>query len=649
MSKTKSDIDDARDFAEQHPDEAPSADPVPAPVDAVMSENVVQAGRRVEVKMGGKMCEFYASEQQQINIALKEAVEVAERAFVDVCEAHEARVEACRTDTQAVTLRRDERMNELVTGYEWPQLAPVSSAGVSELCALTGDPAAVVDASDNHTAVSEQLRVTEKDVLDKMYQPVNLRATMAEYGVELTSVSDALLPHTEGVVGLGTDVIVPLHDLAFAKQFAVLRAELKSVEKKLEPLQQELRRTTDAKNDAFTIGDIAALESCAFREIDLQEQVMTLQRARLDAVFDANQDAANFLNNVDELRELTEGQMRLHRAGVDDRLAVIATDMQVLADITVAEQQRDESAAAAFKEEMQINAENTVSIVRKQRDVWDQIAALVAEHGRLAGDHSTLATQRVELHGANQKRMGEFDALSAGLVRHGERLEAFKASVELANKWLDHVDRFVLQMNATIDAKDVDGEALAMRHKEQLEYLRLYTGFKRAVDELTHRKETRSVAIKRMIRANELQISEAATTLDPNRAKYEAELPGLDAEQTRVRDQVKELAARAVQQRKLWHPTEEMLEDDGIDFEPPELMAEKERCARKTETLSLTRAFVSAEQETVDRDVMVLRKLKTTTKVAADGFAKRRGEKQAANAEAEERADSPNRDPAVME
>ena len=658
MSRVKQPIEDARDFAAADadapaaaqptseaaaaPDVAPAPEPVPppapnyeaavasplAPPDTATKEgrdgHVEHVGSRVLVTIGGEPVEFYQSEQDRINVTLKDRVHDAEAEFVELCKEHSTAVAALHDAQLAHRPGRDERVKELQEGFAWPELAPAKGSDLQQQYGLVVDAAYVDAASAAHARLMPQYKASQ-EALEALRHPVNLNKTLEGYAGTLTEVATALVD--DGAVA--RDVLLPLHHTAFSQEFNYVKGEMAKVDTRVNPLKDELQRCRQTKEDALLVEDVQAVEEYSFREVDLEEQIMALQRERLEVVVGASDDAATFREKFYALKEEAEEASKRHRALVEERVENLTVDMGTLADEVTAEQARDVAAEAAFEEDLKHRNESLREVTQREREVWDQILQLMRQREELAATREQLTNDKVQAIGQNCKRRAEFKALSEGLLAHMARLEATKETLDTAQRFTDDVAHYAQLMTSMTEKKDVEEEAIQLRIKEQKAYLTMYGKFKTDVDELSHRKETRVLAANRMARHLELEIREAATTLDPNKKRYEADHEELQAEVAKLAEQLSALAQRSQQQQQLWQPTEEQLEEDGVDFDPPDIVAERKRCERKADALNAARGFVSAEQETVDRDTMSLRKLKTSAAVAQDGLARRRDAKAA--------------------
>ena len=632
MSRVKQPIEDAKTFAASEEAAAGAVeDPALVPPDMGPREgrdgHVERAGDRTTVIVGGEPMEFYTTEQDRVNVLLKDRVHEVEAAFVALCRAHTDAVAALRDEQLATKADRDQRAKEFTDGFRWPELAPVKSADIVAQYSLECAADYVEGTAAAMTAVVPKHKASQ-DVLEKLRHKVNLNRTLEEYADLLTDVSAKLVDDGP----LAREVLLPLHHMAFSEEFNYVKGEMAKVDGRVQPLLEELARVRATKADAMAVEDINAVEEYSFREVDLQEQIMELQRKRLDVVVGASDDAGVFREKFYALRDKADEATKRHQGLVEERVARLAVDMEKLADFATEEENRDKEAQKAFVTDIDRRNEELLAVTQQERDVWAKIMQLLEQRAELAAKREGIVKGKFQAIGQNCKRRADFEALSKGIMHHTALLEATKESLALAQRYADDVAHYVAGMCAVTEKKDVEEEAVRLRIKEQQAYLEMYTAYRHDVDELVHRKETRVLAANRMARHLELEIREATETLDPNKRRYEADHAELQGEVARLVEQLAALAAKAQQQSELWKPTEEQLEEDGVEFDPPDIVAERERCERKTAALNNARDFVTAEQETVDRDTMSLRKLRTSAQVAQDGLDKRRQAKSEAAA-----------------
>ena len=571
--------------------------------------------------IGGETATFYEHERPNVNQRL---VKVAQDSVADVTEGasklHAQVLALCPGDD---TLRAAPvGVQDFLREYAAPVIAPVDTETLVASHQLK-IPAAEVQHRGGDPKGHTRLGEDAKEALRDLSKEVALEREVTAFGATVAKATecffdDAALPEQVGL---------PLHRAAFANDFAFARAELAKETKNAAAIEQELATVEDARSDAEHIGDANAARELHYRELELREALLKIARARVDAAAYTAVDAQDFAANAEALRDeaaAREAKYGQTHADVTDRLAA---DMErtatLLSDETTRNKDLADEETAAMK---QIDARIDAA-VKERLSVWENIRKLLQRDAALVAEAAEARTALVAHVQRSEQRKAEFNSFTSGLVAHSNLLDGVSGHLDAAQRLRDELAAYHSTMSGVLDAKGLAEESRAMRHKEQLAYLESYTAYRLTGHELVHRKETRIVATRRLVRNLELQIREAQHLLDPNRAKYEKERDEASSLAATLAADVKALDDRIEREQRLWQPVEEQLEDDGVDFEPPAIVSEKHNVERKAQSLAVARDYVVAEQEHVDRDALSLRKVKTAQKINHEDFEHRRAAK----------------------
>jgi hypothetical protein len=571
-----------------------------------------------DVVIDGRVESFYESERGNVNVKLLDNARSAVVAAADESESLRARIRALCPTADAVKVV-PLRLTECVQGYREPRIAPVDGATlvssqrlqlpVDEVQRRGKEPKTdAVAAHDAHVALKD------------LSKPLALEREVDERGATVRAPVTALLDDP----GLTFEVLLPLHRYTFANDFAFVHRELGQLQKDGDALAAELKQTIATRLEAEQVNDAQAAETLHWHEITIREKMLKLARSRVDAASSASTDANEFVENTTKVREDAATRIKASYellTGLADKLT---NDMTATAALLTSETDRHQALDKAEKDraaELQATMRNAT---QERKTVWEEVLAL------LERDHKACATIR-STHEAlidhairRSRRQMEFEAFTSGVVAHSELLDGVRENLDVARRLRDDVREYVGAMEAKLDAKGLVEEAVRLRHEQQLAYLREYGEYMSVAHDLKHRKETRIVAVRRLARNLELQIREAQHLLDPNTQKYERDLTASKDTVERLLGDTLQIHERASKERDLWKPVEELLEEDDVDFDPPDLRMERELCDRKTAALSVAREYVTGEQEYVDRDAMELRKVKTAAKVAVEAYETRR-------------------------
>lgn len=576
--------------------------------------------------MNGDEAIAYTSEQEQLNKTLRaDVVRVEEEAVTKVGQFLEA-LHAMKKEMEQLNPRRTAALATYTKLFSWPEIPEKPMPDVKADCDLKVDLATVERLSKDLESAVSAFRASPT-YLDELTKPVAAlrRKNELKAGLEPTS---RLLLEDDTVT---EEIIIHLHEIAQGDVFGFTRAELQMKQRELDALKEDLINTSAAKHDALVTGDVRAAETLSFREIDIAEKIIERVSERVRIIFQCDTDVKEFCDKYQRTHQNADALLLDHESRMKERAAVFANDISRLMQRREEMTQQDADDEDAHAKKMEDSNVAIRAVHQQQQQNWDKIIELMEFQKVLASQRARLVEEQVALHASEVHRRAAVDSWFAGTQNMLTRLEDSQTSATTGLQWVAQLRSYVNTLCQQVEGKHIDEEGWQLRVQEQLDYLEAYKQFRGYIGDVVHRKELRVLSLQRVVRNLNLQIKEAVETLDPNAKKYEKEVQTAQTEMDSIAAQLVKLHERAAEQQKCWKVVEESLEDAQVDFVPPDIAAEKELCEKKAQALTLARQFVVAEQETVDKDTMRLRKLKTANQVAIEGVIKRRVDRSASS------------------
>ena len=613
MSRVKQSLEEAKEFAATNN----GADDVP---EITIPDPPVGASTFVLDGDGNPVA--YKFEQDLVNIRLRAAVVAVEDDAVKLSGTFIDRTKELKKLADDTNARRNPAASEYRRLFLWP---PVDDTALSSIHDELSLSVAVEELMRCSSAVDEVAKSASPcgSLLVELLKLVPLLRRKNDISAELQALHATLLQDQS----ITQDLIIELHDLAQGDVFAFLRSQIAPMQRALENIRDDFARTVQAKQDAEAVDDMQGIERSSYRLIDLASEIISKIDQRLREIFTADADVKAFSEKYDEVRGAAEQTLNAHESAAKERATKLLSDLELVSKARVAKEAEDARVSDQHLKRMEnVNAE-IVSTNQKQSAAWDTIFQQFEILKDLTTQRQDLVTKQIQYHAEECQRSAHVEAWLRGAesyVEHCKRSNDF-TSAQLS--WISQLRSYVDKMCGAIENKNVDEEAWNIRVQEQLDYLDAYKEFKLRSNEVIHRKDLRVQSLQRLSRNLQLQIQEATLVLDPNKKRYESELDTIAGEIADLGKQIEALTERNKAQQKEWKVVEEQLEDAQVDFTPPDITVEREMCDRKAQALSVVRAFVSAEQETVDKDTMKLRKLRTNNQVSIEGFNKRRDER----------------------
>lgn len=565
----------------------------------------------------------YASEQETLNFKLRDAVLDVERKAIQLSlQLSQVQVPGAKQAMDALNPVRSAAMNEYNKIFAWPELPWSTPSELATECSLESNLQAVKDRAQELSSATDAYRQAP-GLLDELTKPVQLMRRKAEIQSALAPVSELLLQDDT----ITQQLIVQLHEIAQGDVFSFTRSELARKQRELDALREDLTNTTSARNDALMANDVRGAETLAFREVDICEKIIERVRGRVQTIFMCDSDVKEFCDKYAKTQELSESLLTKHEETTKCWVAQLQKDIVRLTQAREEKTERDVRDEEDHEKKLADSLGAIRSVQHQQQQNWEKIVELLQFHHTLSTQRERLVEDHLAIHAGEVARRAKVGVWIAGCDDVLEQLRQSANSATTSLQWIGQIRSYVNLLCTQIENKRIDEEAWQMRVQEQLDYLDAYKHFKTMVDDLAHRKELRIISLQRVVRNYELQIKEATETLDPNTKKYEHEIKAAQIEIQSAQDALAKIHARAQEQHGLWKIIEESLEEAQVDFVPPDIAAEKELCEKKSNALAVARQFVNTEQETVDKDTMKLRKLKTSNVVAIEGLHKRRTER----------------------
>lgn len=565
----------------------------------------------------------YMCERQTLNANLRKAVlDVEQEAVKITAQLAQAVAPASKEALDALNPVRSATMNEYSKIFAWQELDAVAPSKLAEQCGLQADLNAVKVRAAELASATDAYRQAP-GLLDELMKPVALLRRKAEIKSALAPVSELLLRDPT----LTEDLIMQLHDIAQGDVFSFTRSELSHKQRELDALREDLTNASSARNDALMANDVRAAETLAFREVDICERIIGRINDRVKIIYMCDSDVKEFCDKYAKTQELAEGLLRKHEDDTKEWVLKLQQDIARLTQAKEETTQRDVHDEEDHEKKVEDSLVSIRSVQQQQQQNWEKIMELLNFHHTLSTQRSRLVEEHLALHAGEVSRQATVGAWLAGCEDLLEQLQQSSNSATSSLQWIGQVRSYVNHLCTQTENKRIDEEAWQMRVQEQLDYLDAYKHFKTVVDDIQHRKDLRIISLQRVVRNFELQIKEATETLDPHTKKYEREISVALEEIASAKETLDKLKKRVQEQHTQWKLIEESLEESHVDFTPPDIAAEKELCEKKATALAVARQFVNTEQETVDKDTMRLRKLKTSNVVAIEGLQKRRAER----------------------
>eukprot|EP01065_Artemidia_motanka_P000932 TRINITY_DN10438_c0_g1_i2.p1 TRINITY_DN10438_c0_g1~~TRINITY_DN10438_c0_g1_i2.p1 ORF type:complete len:702 (+),score=286.76 TRINITY_DN10438_c0_g1_i2:61-2106(+) len=587
----------------------------PSPYDAGSNE----ASPPQEGQLKGRQAEFYSSEQALHNMMLKAAVQENEELLTTLHEIHGEQVASARQLLAQRNRNRSDRVKEFDEGYRFPDSLGFSEGWLIEDMRLriTEDRLGLLG-DIRHPQITPILALQEELLQSKLKQ--QRRQAAQEETVDLLA---CYIQQGSAPADLASGAL-HFHDLIHTDVFAYTKAELAKTGVLMTDLVQEVEREEANCAEAVHMEQVTKASEHRMRGLSILERICSLVRERIDLIMGGAGDGGAFRTNVtkcrDQMLKTIEGPRALKAQLRQDILA----DLEELAGRGDREAKHAEAEAAKYERYMHESNDKLNALAHKQDAMWEKIQDIVGEIKELGEQRAEEVARHIQATELEEKRKREYAEFSQVFASHGRRMEEALKNTETALKTLDSFTSFVGRASQIADEMNVEEELSEMRFAELRRYLEFFRRYVLLAGDMMQRRRTRLSGISRSLRNIDVQMELCTESFDPNRAMYREQHEALSVQQRETRKNLQDLQSRYEEQAALFKPTQDLLDDAGVDYVPPQLEKDEQEAQQREKHINVQKRVARAEQEEVEAEQTLVRRVQQNNRVAKEDHAKRK-------------------------
>eukprot|EP01062_Namystynia_karyoxenos_P073310 TRINITY_DN70118_c0_g1_i1.p1 TRINITY_DN70118_c0_g1~~TRINITY_DN70118_c0_g1_i1.p1 ORF type:complete len:707 (+),score=308.16 TRINITY_DN70118_c0_g1_i1:119-2122(+) len=615
--------------SDSHPPTAAELDAILSSADSSMDASKVgpegEASPPREGAVKGRAAEFYSSEQALHNMMLRAAVNENEELLSTLHELQGEQVANARQLLADRNFTRAERVREFDNGFRHADSLGQSVAQIirEEALRVGLDRLAelgTVRAPSINPVITAQEEALQQGVGSQR------RHEIEEECPALLREFFQLGPHATDLV----TCMLRFHDLVHTDVFRFTKEELAKSADAINTLVTQVEEKEQQHTQFMQSDDVVKARECRMQALSMLERLCQLTRARIDAIASGSGDGGAFRSNVDRARDMMAAAVR-DANGPKQQLRIdILADLDSLAARGQKEVDQDSHSIVEYDQYIKQSNEKLNMLAKQQDTIWEKVHDMVSEVKALGDERYAEVQRHLERTEQEQRRRREYAEFSEHFSSHCVRLEEALKNTETACKLADSFNSFLERATQKAGEMTFEEELREIRIVELKRYLEFHRKYVLTSADMMLRRKARLRGLQRLLRNTEASMELVPDTLDPNRTMYKEQLDQLGAQVHECEESLGELQRRHDEQKELFQPISDMLDDHDVDFVPPQMEKEELEVEHRERIIGVQKRIARAEQDEVETEQTQIRKVAQTTRAAKEDLTKRRQNKKQA-------------------
>jgi hypothetical protein len=284
----------------------------------------------------------------------------------------------------------------------------------------------------------------------------------------------------------------------------------------------------------------------------------------------------------------------------------------------------------AYATQMQTNAKELEKCGAEEAEVWAQMQALVGRLEGIQARREDLVAARLKETETDRIRGATAAAKSQVHREHARLLDAIRSNLRGASELAGTITDSTVRSFAAIERRQWPRKQNDAVVKECARYHDAYLRYVMFAGELVHRAEHRRANVSRLLRGVDFQVKSAAEVLDGDlplyreqQRRYGQAIEAVDGRLGRYRESMQ---AQDMQ----WRPIEACLDDNDVEFQPPELALQELQRDLTKDHCAAVDDLANEEQKLVDHEKRQVRNMANLCDATKANIAEKRLTKSSA-------------------
>ena len=586
----------------------------------------------MQATIQGKDVTYYSTEQSSQNLLLKANVAENEELVTTMYELQMEQAANAREQLRRRVRLRDERLLEFDNGYRWPDPSGLTAAHLVGRMSLrvTMDDFALFGEVTHPSLLPVDTLL--RSALQERVLPARRQSAEVPVNHVLLAYLHTLAPSTPGCCHPLWELLLRHSDIVHTDVLQYIKGELAHSGEKMRVLFEEYEGLERVGQQAALRDDMSEADQAHRGCVGTLEKIIGLVRARLSQISLGSSDTSSFsgkyLHNTTETRRAV-ADLREAKETLRDSLL---TDLETLTARGEEAAKENTAALRVYENAQQDSCKTLAEAARRQDDLWAQIHELIEEVKQVGAKKTEQVAAHLQRTEDEERRKRHYVEFSEVYAEHCRRVQEMSRNTATALELLDSLDAYVNEGCGVVDKKDVSDELNGIKETELTRYLEVFRTYSLKVGDLLVKRQGRLGGIRRAKRTAEALLALCHDTHDPNKSKYKTDVAQLTVTEAELEQQITDLQQRLTQHEQDFAPSEELLEELGIDFVPPVIEGKEVEVGKRKSLLQKTKEIVGKEQDEVDKEATRLRKLHTDTSLGREMTDRRREAKKARSA-----------------
>lgn len=234
----------------------------------------------------------------------------------------------------------------------------------------------------------------------------------------------------------------------------------------------------------------------------------------------------------------------------------------------------------------------------KQENAWKRIQDLERQLQTLGTDRFEEVKRRIEENDREERRRIEYQQFLDVCGQQKKLLELSVYNCDLAMRCAGIIEEMVAESCSAIKARyeKTNEELDNLRLQVHQEYLEAFRRLYKTLGQLVYKKERRLEEIDRQIRTTHIQLEFSIETFDPNAKKHSDTKKDLYKLRAQVEEELEMLKDKMAQALEMFGPTEDALNQAGVEFLHPAEEVEDRNLMRRSKMVEY-RAHLAKQSE----------------------------------------------------
>lgn len=407
--------------------------------------------------------------------------------------------------------------------------------------------------------------------------------------------------------------VATLKNLEDAMNVTVVEKALSGNEEQIKAQLDAIEKVNEIRDVAIADGEMAIAEEQYYIKTQLLESLVELVSDKFRIVGQTEDENKPFAK-ISEVQKKTFFESSAIKDAKRRLRQRCEADLKNLHDAIQKADLEDAEAMKHFASQRERSEKYINENQDKQDEAWAKIQELERLLQRLGTDRFEEVKRRIEENDREEKRKVEYQQFLDVCGQHKKLLELSVYNCDLGVRCAGIMEEIVTECCSGIKARHdkLNEELRELSLQIHQEYLEAFSRLYRTLGQLVYKKEKRLEEIDLQLRASHIRYEFASETLDPVAKEHADSKKDLFRVRAQVEEELEMLKDKMAQSLQRFAPTEDALQQAGVEFVHPAEEVEEGNLSRRSKMVEyrahMTKqkeVMIAAEREELKRSKML--------------------------------------------